>query len=86
VSLTLENAFPDDGPSKIRIRDDKRNAIVRAQGRTFVSRVGFTRDGTRALVHVAHSAGPRSGAAYYVILTKKGGMWEITDSFLEAVH
>ncbi|OPY00938.1 MAG: hypothetical protein A4E61_01823 [Syntrophorhabdus sp. PtaB.Bin184] len=86
VSLTLENAFPDDGPSKIRIRGDKRDAIARAQGRTFVSRVGFTRDGTRALVHVDHIAGPRSGAAYYVILTKKGGMWEITDSFLEAVH
>jgi hypothetical protein len=32
VSLTLENAFPDDGPSKIRIRDDREMRIVRAQG------------------------------------------------------
>jgi len=86
VSFTLENAFPDDDLSTVRIRDGRRQAIARAQGRTSVSRVGFSKDGTRALVHVDHIAGPRSGVAYYVILVKKGDRWEITDSFPEAIH
>lgn len=86
VSCTLENAFPDDGLPTVRIRDGRSDEIARAQGRTFVSRVGFSRDGTLALVHVDHIAGPRSGVAYFVLLGKKGGRWEITDSFPEAIY
>lgn len=86
VSWTLENAFPDDGRSAVRIRDGRSDAIARVQGRTFVSRVGFSKDGIRALVHVDHIAGPRSGVAYFVLLGKKGDRWEITDSFPEAIY
>jgi hypothetical protein len=86
ASSALENAFPDDDLSTVRIRDGRSGATAGAQGRTFVSRVGFSKDGTRALVHVSHIAGPRSGAAYYVILARKGGRWEIITSFPETVR
>ncbi len=86
VSCTLENAFPDDGLSSVRIRDDRSDATARARGKTCVSRVGFSGDRTRALVYVDHIEGPRSGAAYYVILAKKEDRWEITDSFPEAIR
>ena len=56
-----------------------------AQGRTYVSRVGFNQDRSMALVHVDHIAGPRSGVAYYMTLEKKGGVWTIKRAIMEAI-
>ncbi len=87
VSSSLENAFPDDGLPEIAIENDKGvGAFPYRKGKTCVSRVGFSRDRSTALVHVSHIAGPRSGAAYYVILAKKSGEWVITDSLPEWIY
>lgn len=88
LSLPLENGFPDDGGPGILLADDKgkRESALAGSGKTHVSRVGFNRDRSVALVHVDHIAGPRSGVAYYITLHKKDGAWAIADSIMEAVY
>jgi hypothetical protein len=49
-------------------------------GRTYVSRVGFNRDKTQALVYVQHVAGPEMGIGHYVFLDKTDGKWVIAGS------
>lgn len=49
-------------------------------GKTYVSRVGFNRNKTQALVYVQHVAGPEMGVGHYVLLDKLGGKWAIAGS------
>lgn len=49
-------------------------------GRTYVSRVGFNKDKTKALVYVQHVAGPEMGVGHYVLLDKDSGKWIIAGS------
>lgn len=86
ISYSLENAFPDDGVRRITIADGKAGVLSLAQGKTYVSRVGFDKNRSTALVHIDHIAGPRAGVAYYVTLQKKGGEWVITNSVMEAMY
>jgi len=86
ISYSLENAFPDDGVRRITIADGKAGVPSLTQGRTYVSRVGFDKNRSTALVHVDHIAGPRAGVAYYVTLHKKGDEWVITNSVIEAIY
>lgn len=86
ISYSLENAFPDDGVRRITIADDRAGLLPLKEGKTYVSRVGFDKNRSTALVHVDHMAGPRAGAAYYVTLQKKDGEWVITNSVIEAVY
>ncbi len=84
---TLEDKFPKyKSPSthkslNIEVRDqrDKRSGPF-DMGRTSVSRVGFNKDKTKALVYVQHVADPEMGVGYYVLLDKAGGKWVITGS------
>lgn len=65
----------------IEVRDqrDKRLGPF-DMGRTSVSRVGFNKNKTKALVYVQHIADPEMGVGYYVLLDKVGGIWVITGS------
>jgi hypothetical protein len=42
-----------------------------------VSAVGFSRDGTRALVYVGHDCGGLCGGGRYHLLVKKDGQWQV---------
>ncbi|MBC7674345.1 MAG: hypothetical protein H7247_18145 [Polaromonas sp.] len=46
-------------------------------GRIEVSRVGFGRDGTSALVHVEYACGGLCGGTIYVLLAKRSGKWHV---------
>lgn len=86
TSYKLESAFPDDG-SLVTVRGDSSDGgFPLMSGRLFVSRVGFNRDRSRALVYVDHIAGPRSGSAWYVTLEKRKGKWEVVESFIETIY
>ncbi|MGD2247906.1 MAG: hypothetical protein PVF58_05830 [Candidatus Methanofastidiosia archaeon] len=50
-----------------------------SQGIAGVSRVGFNKDMDQALVYFKNSRGSLSGAGYYMLLTKKEGVWYIED-------
>ncbi len=86
ISYSLENAFPDDGVRRITIADDRAGVLPSTRGKTCVSRVGFDKNRSTALVYVDHIAGPRAGAAYYVTLQKKDGEWVVTNSVIEAIY
>lgn len=81
----LENAFPPDGRATIKIRDDGESASTLGIGRTYLSRAGFNKERTRALLYVARvESRPRSLAGYFVTLEKKGKEWRVTGSELAA--
>jgi len=81
----LENAFPPDGKPAIKIRDDGESASTLGIGRTYLSRAGFNKERTRALLYVAHvESRPRSLVGYFVVLEKKGKEWRVTGSELAA--
>ncbi|MEW6740645.1 MAG: hypothetical protein ACOYU2_08580 [Nitrospirota bacterium] len=83
----LEDKFP-----KYKSPSDHRNLNIEVRGqrdksfgpfdmgRTSVSRVGFNKEKTKALVYVQHVAGPEMGVGHYVSLDKTGGKWTITSS------
>lgn len=76
VAYSLDDLFPGSEKVKIRIRGDKeRSDPFAGKGKTYVSRVGFNKERTKALVYVEHIAGPRSGIGYFVILEKQGPGW-----------
>lgn len=81
----LENAFPPDGRATIKIRDDGESASTLGIGRTYLSRAGFNKERTRALLYVAHvESRPRSLVGYFVVLEKKGDEWSVAGSELAA--
>ena len=86
VSLPLENAFPDDSRPLVTLEGDTSRNVLPGTGKTYVSRVGFDKKRTRALVYVDHAAGPRLGMSCYITLGKKNGAWEVADSIMAAVH
>ncbi|MGQ9802186.1 MAG: hypothetical protein ACUVRL_11070 [Candidatus Saccharicenans sp.] len=49
--------------------------ISLSSGKTYVSRVGFNKSRTAALVFVSHVAGPEMGVGYLVLLEKNQGVW-----------
>lgn len=83
----LESKFPEDKPAaahgnltlEVREQQDSRSGPFDT-GRTYVSRVGFNRDKTEALVYVQHVATPESGIGHYVFLHKDSGKWNISGS------
>lgn len=79
----LRDKFPPGGKPDIKIRASvgKRGPFdFSGGGRTYVSRVGFNKANTEALVYVQHVADPEMGVGYYVFLHKKGGKWEVSGS------
>jgi hypothetical protein len=80
ISYPLENAFYRDDTTTIRIREGRDSTNLLIQGKTYVSRAGFNKNRTMALVYVEHIAGPRSGVGYFILLEKKGGNWEVKSS------
>ncbi len=85
VSHPLENGFPDGEPF-IKIADKTGPQLPGTTGKTCVSRVGFNPGRSIALVYVDHIAGPRSGAAYYMVFKKKQNTWVLDGSVMEAMY
>lgn len=80
IGYDLENAFPPDAKPTIKIRDDRKGGSTLGIGRTHISRAGFNKERTQALLYVAHiESRPRSLASYFVTLEKRGNEWAIAD-------
>jgi len=80
IGYDLENAFPPDAKPTIKIRDDRKGGSTLGIGRTHISRAGFNKERTQALLYVAHiESRPRSLAGYFVTLEKRGNEWAIAD-------
>lgn len=82
ASYPLENAFPPDENLKIRLRRDAQVDPLLFKGKTSVSRAGFNKERTAALIYVEHITGPRSAVGHYVTVEKKGGEWQIAHAEL----
>ncbi|RJQ45966.1 MAG: hypothetical protein C4538_07575 [Nitrospiraceae bacterium] len=79
----LEDKFPSSGHARlnIQVREQKDMRMSPFDtGRTYVSRAGFNKDRTEALVYVQHVATPESGIGHYVFLHKGSGKWTISGS------
>ncbi len=82
----LENKFPspsDPGKFSIRVRPEKdKNGLhsLLYTGRTYVSRTGFNKEKTKAMVYVEHIPLPKKGFGYIVLLDKAGGQWMIAET------
>lgn len=81
-----EDAFPRDGNLKITLRTGKERPSPFMQGWTWVSRAGFNKERTKAVVYVSHASGPRSGVGYFVTLEKQQGQWAITGSHIAMMY
>jgi hypothetical protein len=85
----LENKFPSPselGEFRIIVRTEKdKNELhsIFYRGRTYVSRVGFNKEKTKALVYVEHIPSPKKGFGYIVLLDKAGVKWMITEKASE---
>jgi len=44
-----------------------------------LSRIGYSDDGTQALVHVLHECGPGDRRATYLTLARRGAAWQVTE-------
>jgi hypothetical protein len=86
VAYLLENAFPGAGKFKIRIRDEKENGLLFEEGKTYMSRAGFNKANSEALIYVEHVSGPRAGVGYYVTLEKKKEGWGISGSRVAVIY
>jgi hypothetical protein len=86
VGYPLENAFPEYDEMSIRTRGDTEAGLPFSKGRTYISRAGFSKDRSKALVYVDHIAGPRSGVGYFVTLDKKSGEWQVVGSEVANIH
>jgi hypothetical protein len=53
----------------------------RSQGYTWLSRVGFSRDGMQALVYIGTQSGSLSGLGRLVLLKWDGKSWQIQKDF-----
>lgn len=53
-----------------------------SSGEIAFSNVGFNRALTQAFVYTGRHCGGRCGEGYYVLLTKKDGVWSITTKFM----
>jgi len=53
----------------------------KSQGIITLSRVGFNPEMNQALVYVGNQSGPKSGAGYYVLLSRENGTWVIKDRY-----
>lgn len=88
----IENRFPSYPDLTIKVREgvSKRKSILDwnkepaalNSGRTSVSRIGFNKDRTKALVYVQHVAEPEMGIGHYVLLDKINGRWAIAGSII----
>lgn len=87
MKYQLEDRFPGHKSSSghadlnIEVRQQKETRLGPFDtGRTYVSRVGFNKGRTEALVYVQHVATPESGIGHYVFLHKDSGQWTISGS------
>jgi|GEM_PF-5107776 len=87
----LENKFPSEYRGlTIKVRENVHNgkSILNwnkepaslDSGRTSVSRVGFNKEKTKALVYVQHVASPEMGVGHYVTLQKINNKWMVVSS------
>lgn len=53
----------------------------KAQGVLTISRVGFNPEMNQALVYVGSQSGPKTGAGYYVLLSRENGTWIIKERY-----
>lgn len=67
-------------PKRFSMDEEPRGRGLRA-GTTYISRPGFNRDGTGAVLQVSHVADREMGIGYRVMLEKspRGGVWAIVD-------
>lgn len=80
----LEDKFSSTGGLTIKIRSGEAESVFDS-GRTWVSRVGFNADKTRALLYVQHAATPESGIAYFVFLDKADSAWKVNGSIVAKI-
>jgi hypothetical protein len=61
--------------------------LWRANGITFLSRVGFNPDRTQALVYIHHQGNPRQGVGYLVFLVRSGktGNWLLSGTLMTTI-
>jgi hypothetical protein len=81
----LENGFPKIEGNAIKVRVEDRSSLS-SNGKTYISRAGFNKARTEALIYVEHLSGPRSGVGYFVVLEKKDGSWTISRSHLGVIY
>jgi len=79
AGLTIKVKAQKDVDRKSILDWDKKSAALDS-GRTSVSRVGFNKEKTKALVYVQHVASPEMGVGHYVTLQKINDKWTITAS------
>lgn len=89
---SIENRFPSYPGLTIKVRegDGKRKSILDwdketpalDSGRTSISRVGFNKDKTKAIVYAQHIATPEMGVGHYAFLDKINGKWGIAGSVI----
>jgi len=53
----------------------------KSQGLLTLSRVGFNPEMNQALVYAGNQSGPKTGAGYYVLLTKEGDTWIVKGKY-----
>lgn len=70
--LSLRTSEPDQRPVANGMDSE---TISMSPGRTYVSRVGFNKSRTTALVFVSHLADPEMGVGYLILLEKNRGVW-----------
>lgn len=70
--ISLRTSEPDQRPVAGGVDSE---TISRPGGRTYVSRVGFNKSRTTALVFVSHLADPEMGVGYLILLEKNQGGW-----------
>lgn len=75
VGYPLEHVFPQNDKEKVWLRGD--GDAPPLTGKTYISRVGFSKDGSRALVYVEHVGGSKTGVGYFTTLRKQGRDWRI---------
>lgn len=72
-------------PGKTRIKEE---GIMFSDGTTYISRPGFNKDLTKAILQINHVAGPEMGVGYQVYLEKSSssGPWLITGLDLNRMY
>lgn len=85
VEYPLENAFYESDGTMIRLRRDVSDGLFYTKGKTRVSRVGFNKDKTMAVVYMNHVAEPAPGMGYLVVLGKKDNEWRIESSYADGI-
>ena len=60
-------------------------AFPGAHGILYLSRVGFSADGTQALLYMSYSCGSMCGEGSYVVMQKRNGAWTLEREVVEWV-